>query len=165
MTTTAPRTRFSPASAVCAIVVAGLLMSLVVLCCCAGEAAGGATEHGGASLAATSTPSGHAAVIDARTVGTGSTTAGHVSRTPGGRGDDTSDDTGDDTGDGAGSADHGCRHPAAIVTASPLFSRDLAVATVLRLPSRHAAAAGSADATGRPAARAPAPHLLCVMRT
>ncbi|MDT7614334.1 MAG: hypothetical protein QOF00_1781 [Pseudonocardiales bacterium] len=157
MTTTAPRTRLSPASAVCAIVVAGLLMSLVVLCCCTGEAAGGATERGGASLAATSTPSVHAAVIDARTVGTGSTTAGHASRTPGGRGDVT--------GDGAGSADHGCRHPAAIVTASPLFSRDLAVATVPRLPSGHAAAAGSADATGRPAARAPAPHLLCVMRT
>lgn len=145
MTSSAPWNRLSPVSVLAVAVVSGLLLGLVALCCCVGEPAA-------AQVAAHPT-----AVIDGLSdVGVDPPAGTDVGGT---------DVGGADAGRSGDGCDRSIDHPAAIVASGTAVTRDLAAAVALEPLWTDEGAVRPLVAGGGSAARAPASHLLCVMRT
>jgi hypothetical protein len=142
MATATPRNRFLPDPVVVMTVVAGLLFGLAALCCCCVD--GHTRTHEPAHTAAAA-PS---ILLD---------TASDVVM------------AGDPSDQHAGGGGDGCDHPAqdtvAVVASGSLVSRDLAPAPTAGIDRPNPAPARAAAAVGSTAARAPATHLLCILRT
>lgn len=134
---------------VVAALVTGLLLGLAALCCCLGEHA---VTHGPGRVVAAALS--RTAPADTVTVETASDVV-LVGDPP--------DEDADRTGDGCGHP--GGRPEAVGPTSGGALARDLAAVPVVDVHRPDVAVAGTAVAVTGTAARAPASHLLCIMRT
>ena len=130
-----------PDSVVVLAVVSGLLVGLATLCCCFEEHT---LTHGTGRVVAAGLADTSDALSETAVVG------------------DPPDQNADGSGDGCG---HPGDHPAAVVAQGGAITRDLPVVTVAGIHRPDVGAARPVAAEGRPPARAPASHLLCIMRT
>lgn len=141
MATAVRRNRFVTDSVVVTAVVAGLLVGLATLCCCFEEHT---SAHGAGRVAAAGLGVTPDALADGAVVG------------------DPPDQNADGPGDGCG---HRGDHPAAVVAQGGTTTRDLPVVVVAGIHRPDVGAARPVAVEGAPTARAPASHLLCIMRT
>lgn len=141
MATAARRVRLVPDSVVVVAAVTGLLLGLAALCCCLGEHV---VTHGTGRVAAVGLPVASDSLSDVPVVG------------------DPPDVDADGSGGGCG---HPGGHPVAVVASGGAVSRDLTAVAVSAVHRPDVVVAGPVVAVGGTAARAPASHLLCIMRT
>lgn len=139
-------------------VVTGLLLGLAGLCCCLGEHA---ITHGTGRVAAAGLPgTGPADTLTADTLTADVSVDTAADLVVVG---DPPDEDADRSGDGCG---HPAGRPEAVgPTSGGALARDLAAAPVVGVHRPDVVVAGTAVATTGTAARAPASHLLCIMRT
>lgn len=130
-----------PDSVVVLAALAGLLVGLAALCCCLGEHA---VPHGTGRILAAGSAVAPAPVPDMVVAG------------------EPPDQDADGTGDGCG---HPGDHPAAVVASGSAVLRDLPATAVGDIHRPDFVVTGPSSAVGGTAARAPASHLLCIMRT
>ncbi len=130
-----------PDSVVVLATLAGLLMGLAALCCCF---EGPAVAHGTGRITAVGSAVAPDSVPDMVVAG------------------DPPGQDADGTGDACG---HPGDHPAAVVASGGAVTRDLPATAVGDIHRPGFVVTGPSSAVGGTAARAPASHLLCIMRT